>query len=213
MRGPAFPSGAPEAGAVGIAPAQCVAANQARVAGTGSRAPGSRGTTGVPPAGLACPAGCPRSGSRPWVSAGRREQRPRKAGVGLGGPGTLERVFLAARPPARRHCLVHLPPASAFAHSLPSTCSICLDPRFPAASCVCLWARLWVSESPLKVFSIPVCDGYYLYLYVSTCPFSPPPPFFFPVSVIYSFSKPLLMHPTHSTSLCAGAWGLGMDHT
>lgn len=40
-----------------------------------------------------------------------------------------------------------------------------------------------------------------------------PPPFFFPVSVIYSFSKPLLMHPTHSTSLCAGAWGLGMDHT
>lgn len=139
LRGPAFPSGTPEVGAVGNAPAPCIAASQARVAGTGSRAPGSRGTGLILPARLACPAGCPRSGSRPWVSAGRRKERPRKAGRGLGGPGTPGRVFLAARPPAQHQCLVHLPPASAFAHSLPSTCSICLEPRFPAAS-VYPWA-------------------------------------------------------------------------
>lgn len=53
----------------------------------------------------------------------------------------------------------------------------------------------------VMVLPLPVC--LYLSLFFPTCLF------FFPVSVIYSFSKPLLMHPTHSTSLwlVLGAWG------
>lgn len=68
-------------------------------------------------------------------------------------------------------------------------------PCFPAASCLYLGACLWVSESPLKVFSIPVCDGYYLYLYISTCPFSPSPTFFSCLS--YLFVQQTSSHASH----------------
>lgn len=74
-------------GHVGNAPAPCIAASQARVAGTGSRALGSRGTGLILPARLACPAGCPRSGSRPCECWAARSARGRLVG-GSGGPGT-----------------------------------------------------------------------------------------------------------------------------
>ena len=50
MRGPAFPSGAPEAGAFGVALAHCVAASRRRMAASGMQAPGFREAVVVPPA-------------------------------------------------------------------------------------------------------------------------------------------------------------------
>lgn len=50
MRGSEFPSGAPEAGAFGVALAQCVAASRKRMAGSGTQAPGFREAVVVPPA-------------------------------------------------------------------------------------------------------------------------------------------------------------------
>lgn len=83
----------------GAAPAQCVPASRRRVL-SGVRGPGGRRGNG---ARERARAGCPRSGSRPWVSEGRLAGASPGGGVGTR-PGGAERGFGVASRPATPHC-------------------------------------------------------------------------------------------------------------